>query len=393
MKRILIYIAFLCGLQAAGQTPLETVLAAVESGNLELKAAREQAEARKAEARAGNTLPDPTVGYDYLWGNSRAVGNTGELNVVQGFELPNVYASRSRYARSQGAQFDAEYAALRQNVLLQAQQSVIGVGYLNARAAILRQTGENARRLAAAYGERMAAGDASLPDRNRTEVEAANADNDQKANSIELEAALALLSELCGGNSPLAASQFVAGPLPALPALDAATALWEQNHPVIAVSAAATAAAGQQVKVRKGEALPRFEVGYRGEYAAAGERFDGIKMGMSIPIFESRHTVKKARAEQAAAMATEQGARQRAAIEVRRLHARAAMLLDSYRSSAGALEKAGDRNLARRAFEAGHISLEEYYARIASVNLLEDTKLGLERDYRLAVAELLAPEL
>ncbi len=382
----------LVSITAAAQTPREKLLADVERNNLQLQAERELTQARVLEARSGNTLPNPTVGYDYLWGSPRTLGKTGELNVSQGFDFPTVYGSRSRLARAQAEQYGNQYAALRQQVLLDAQTAYIELSCLRRREAILREAVANAERLSALYAKKVEAGDANILDRNKIDMEMMNAHYRLHNAQIDTEACLSRLRNLNGGQ-PLEMLLETAGdPLPELPALDDLMERYRDADPALGALRSASDAAGRQVSVAKGEALPKFEVGYRRE-TATGEHFDGIKMGMSIPLFESRHTVKRARAEQAAAQVQLRNGQAELEIELRRQHAKAALLLEAYNDRRMVMTPERNAELLHKALEAGQISVVNYFTELQSVYQVRESALDFERDYRIAVAGLLRIDL
>ncbi len=389
MKNIITALALLLALSAQGQDARSRVLVAVEESNPALEAARSTTEARKAEARSANNLPDPTVTYDHLWGRGGA-SNVNELNVIQGFDFPTAYFSRSRHARSQAGQFDAEYGALRQQTLLEADMCLIEIGYLQRMDALLRQSERAATRLAEAYARRVETGDAGVLDGTRTQLEASSAHIAAAANAIELEAAMGRLETLCSGPPPITPAEAASFAMPGIPPLEDALVMWMQGDASLDVLRTAADAASRQVGVARSEALPRFEVGYRRE-RAVGEQLDGVKMGVSIPLFESRSTVRRARAEQAAADISLQGAMQQTAIEVKRLHANAVMLLSAWQR--GEPSPGNAVELAAKALDAGAITLAEYYDKVGAANLLARSQLTLERDLRRAVATLTSPAL
>ncbi len=394
MKQVIISaLALLAVLSAQAEGTLrEQLLQSIEDNNLTLKAERELMGARTAEARSGNNLPDPSVTYDYLWGKPSAAGNSGELNVVQGFDFPTAYAARSRHIEALGKQYANQYDALRQQVLLQAEQALIELASLRAKGELLDEMVANARRLSELYAKKLAAGDATALERNKVDIELMNALNAMNMNKIDIEAAVARLEALNGG-VPLPQLQGdLTTPLPGLPGLDEVTRLYEEGDAGVAAMRTAADAASRQVGVARNEGLPKLEVGFRRE-TALGESFNGVKMGMTIPIFENNNKVKRARAEQQVAQTQLRESLSQQQISLRRLHAKASLLLGSYESHCVTISPGRCGELANKALEAGQINIEDYFVEISSIILLRETQLAIERDYRMAVAELLMPAL
>ncbi len=377
--------------QAQTQTP-DGLLQQVERNNPTLQAARQTADARALEARSANNLPNPSVGYDYLWGSSRAVGNSGELNVVQGFDFPTLYATRGKLARTLAAQYDSQYDALRQEVLLEAGQTYLDLLFLMRRGELYVDMEANARRLAEMYAKKVEAGDANVLERNKADIELANAHYKLHANEVEIEACMARLSNLNGGVMPEVSTPDGPGPLPGLPALEGLLERYRQGDPGLDALRRASDAAGRQVKVARGGSLPRFEVGYRRE-TAPGEHFDGVKMGMTVPLFEGRHTVKRARAEQHAAAVELRGGLSSMEVDLRRLHAQAGLLLKAYNDRLKVLSPERNAELLNKAIDAGQISVVDYFTEMLSIVQMQESALDFELQYRKAVAELLRIDL
>ncbi len=393
MKRTLILLLGLCAAHASSQDAVrEKLLASVRENNPSLKAGRELLGARSLEARTGNTLPNPTVGYDYLWGSPADLGKTGELNVVQGFDFPTLYASRRRLAGSLAGQYSEEYGLACQQTLLEADMAYIDYLCLKKRDAILRRSADAAAGFAAAYARKAESGEAGALDVNKAEIESMNARNALKNNDIEMVSVVSSLELLNGGLPVDIPAGVPPGPLPALPVLEELKARYLAGDPRLAGLRRAEEVAGDRVGVARGSSLPKFEVGYRREHAL-GETFSGVKMGVSIPVFEGRHAVQAAKAMQRAAGVEAAGYESRLAVELNRMHAKAALLLESYNERAGAVSPEKTAALLNKALETGYISVVDYFVELRSLMEMELALVDLERDYRKAVAGLLMVDL
>ena len=102
------------------QNSVEEVLARIVANNKEIQAGEQLARTRKIEASVGNTLPDPSVNYEHLWGKPASLGTSRELTVSQEFDFPTVYVNRNRLAQSKSALYDRQAEEERQNILLEA---------------------------------------------------------------------------------------------------------------------------------------------------------------------------------------------------------------------------------------------------------------------------------
>ena len=63
------------------------VLSEIEQNNTSLKALRETSNAEKLDNRSDCFLPDPEVGYNFLWGAPAPIGNRKDLSISQSFDI------------------------------------------------------------------------------------------------------------------------------------------------------------------------------------------------------------------------------------------------------------------------------------------------------------------
>ena len=138
--------------------------------------------------------------------------------------------------------------------------------------------------------------------------------------------------------------------------------------------------------------LPTFSAGYMSE-KVVGQRYQGISVGVSIPLWENKNRVRQAKAAVRAAESREADSKQQFYGQLQILYSRTFGLkatAESYRKS---METANSTDLLKKALDAGEISLLEY---ILEIGLYYDTvnqALEAERDYQKAYAELSAVQL
>jgi outer membrane protein TolC len=150
--------------------------------------------------------------------------------------------------------------------------------------------------------------------------------------------------------------------------------------------------AERQVRLDRSMAMPKIAVGYMSE-RVAGERFQGVTAGLSIPLWENRNRVKQAQAETRAAEAEMTDARGQYLVRLRTLYGRVMELNGHAQNLRDALGKYNNVALLDKALAAGEISLPEYLLDAEYYYATIDKVLEAERDYRLALAELCAVEL
>ena len=163
--------ALLAATPAVAQDDLRRVLESVERNNLTLQAEAHATAGRTFEARTGNSLEPLSVSYSSAGDSPQALGKEGELEVSQSFDLPMLYATRSRIARTLAQQYETEYLALRQQILLEAKEVYLELCALHGIMELNRPRLAAAEHMAALFASRYETGDATAIDKNRTEVE------------------------------------------------------------------------------------------------------------------------------------------------------------------------------------------------------------------------------
>lgn len=392
--RILLFAlqAALVALPAMGQDAYSPVLGQIERNSPTLAALREQAEVRRLAGRTDIFPADPEVEFGYLWGAPAAVGARKDVSVRQSFDFPAVYARRGRLAESLGGCAEWLYRSQRMELLLSAKRVCIELVYYNGLAELYGRMLENARLVADAYGKREQSGDANRLDFNKARLNLASMEGEASRADIERARLLSELARLNGGAAlEFGRSEYAPTPL--------AAAVFEEWYAAAAAASPALQYLLSQVEVGErrvelscAQSLPSFSLGYMGEFVS-GQNYQGVTLGLSIPLWENRNKVRLARAEARASVAAAEDAKIQYYNRLKSLHARVAELSENVRRYASALSEGDNDRLLREAYSAGEISLLSY---LLELDYLVDVRVKLlqaERDYELALAELNAAAL
>lgn len=382
---IIISAALLFGLPAAAQDELQSVLRSVESNNISLKAEAWSAKGRSYEARMGNSLEPLSVSFGSVGDGPDRLGKEGELEVSQSFDLPMLYAARSRLAKTLAQQYEAEYLALRQQILLEAKEVYLELCVLHAIAELNGPRLAAAEHMASLFAARYETGDATAVDKNRTEFEFLLLKEELSAVQIRIIELTQRLASLNGGN-PIECT-YAMPPQEAVMPLEALLTDWEENAPQLTALRLQEEAAGRSVRVSRQQALPKVELGYKYEYGS-GERAHGFTAGLGIPMFSNRFNVRRAQALEQSARASAEAATVEIRNTLTELHMKTSYLGDLLRSF-GRLPDAGEyMAMLGKLIEAGQISIVEYYSELDTFYQTLETQLTTELDYRLGVARL-----
>lgn len=403
MKRIGILCA--CLALAAGmhaQNSIDAILRQVEANNRQLQANAQTVRAQKLENRASNNLADPTLSYAHLWDSDDKNITVGELVIAQSFDFPSLYVSRARLNRLKGQSLDAQSDALRQQILLQAQEACLDIIHLSRRQQLLDERLKNAEELAAFYQRRLETGDASSLETNKINLELLNVRTEARLNRTALDSKLKELTAL-NGNQSLVPGR----PMPDGPAAATAQNLGLTDYPSVPLPADfgplceellasdptllslqnESLAAQKQLSVSRQGWLPGLEVGYR-RNTESRHPLNGIVVGFSFPIFQNQGKVKAARSQALSIDCQKENARLSASTALWQLYDEACNLHASMQEYAETFGRQQDLKLLRQALEGGQISMIEYFVEVSALYQSQANLLQLENQYQKVMARI-----
>lgn len=390
-KIIITAICLLTGGTLVAQESMAEMLGSIEKNNATLRALREEAEAQKLGNKTGIYLPGPDVEFNYLWGTPGSIGNRNDLNVSQSFDIATLSGMKNRLADNKNLLVDLQYKADRLKILLEAKQYALDLIYYNALKKELALRLQHAETVAAAYTERLEQGDANLLEYNKSQLNLSAVRGEISRVEVEREAVLSGLKRLNGGMEiRYDASQYDREVLPADFEDWFVNAV--QKNPVLQYVKEQVEAGKKEVKLSKVMGLPTFSAGYMRE-KTLGQAYQGISVGISVPLWENKNRVKQARATVVAAQARQYETKQQFYDQLQILYRRARGLQQTAETYRESLSSLNNTELLTKALNAGEISLLDY---ILEIGLYYDTvnqALSAERDYRKALADLSSVEL
>lgn len=392
MKTIIITMLVLfAGITLNAQNNINSVLSSIEENNTTLKALREQAEADKLQNKTGIFLDDPEVGFNYLWGSPTDIGNRTDFSVSQTFDIPTITGMKSRLANGKNNLVEWQYKADRMNILLEAKQYCIELVYYNSLLKELYLRLEHAQTIAKGYKDRMDRGDVSILEYNKVNLNLSTIQGEISRMEVEREALFAQLKRLNGGIEVVFNdSDYGNRELPLN--FDEWYVQAEDKNPILAYVRNEIEVSQKQVSLSKAMNLPKFTAGYMSE-KVVGQRYQGVSLGISIPLWSNKNQVKQAKAAVAAAQSREADTKQQFYSQLQIQYSKAMGLkttADKYRQS---LANVNNTILLKKALDAGEISLLDYMVEMGLYYDNVNQTLAAERDYQLAFAELSAVEL
>lgn len=374
-RSLFLYIFCVLPLTLFAQVSVDEILCLVEHNNTTLKAASDKTEAAKQEVMMETSLEDPEIGFDYLWGKPGMIGKRKDINVNQTFDLATVFGYRKRLAKSQKELLELELQQKQLETRLEAMDLLVQITYYNQAHAIYEERLQQEKQLAASYEKRLAAGDANKLEANRARLSLVEIESETEKVKMERDLLMLQLQTLCGGteimynNTDYNAINIASGM--SLKALQEA-----QNSQQERV-------AENDLKTARAQSMPSITAGYMAELTD-DEKWNGVTIGVSIPLWSNRHNMKRARLSL-------QSARSEAADASYKLEQFAAsqrLRTERYHDIAQKMQQklanASSTTLLRKALDEGEISLVEYTIESSDLFDLRVKTLEAERDFQQA---------
>ncbi|OJV38827.1 MAG: hypothetical protein BGO33_13365 [Bacteroidia bacterium 43-41] len=380
---------FLIPVLSYAQSGYDPILQSIEKNNTTLSALREQTEAQKVGNKTGIFLPNPEVMFNYLWSNPKTVGNRTDVSVTQSFDFPTAYGYKRDIADLQNSNAEYAYEWEKLKLLLSAKNKVIELIFYNAMINEYAVRRENAEKIANTYKSRLEKGDANILEVNKAQLNLTKIETEMTSLEAERIALISELKRMNGGNEIFVEqNEFIISPLP-----DNFDSWYSDTKiPMLNYMKGQIDIAEEQVKLARALSLPKFNIGYMSE-KIIGEHFQGVTVGVSIPLWENKNSQKFAKARMKTTQVMLDDSKVQFYNNLQRLYLKASALeknLDKFKQS---ISTSRNDTLLKIALDKGEISLLDYLLEIGHYYDAVIKILETERDYELAVAEFMAIEL
>ena len=374
-------------LTTRAQNSIDQVLKSIETNNKSLQANTKMTDAQKLEAQTGKFLANPSVEWEQMWGNRNNPGSEYTLTVKQSLDFPTTYSNKNKLANLKANTIGFQSAAYRQQLLLNAKQTCIEIIYLRKQKSLLDERLANAETMFALYKKRFESGDANQLELNKIQLELLNAQNQSRLNKAALTAAEEQLRNFNGGN-PITfdATDYPAGE--ELINFDQLQAAFMEADPNLKSLTGDQEIANREVKLSRSLTLPKFDVGYKRNAASDHVASNGFMVGVSIPLFENKNTVKKAKAQAEFATASLEDNRLNLKTNLQQLYQQAEALQISRADYAKVLEQQRNIELLNKALNAGQLSVIDYFTELTTIYDSHQSYLDVEKEYHNILAQL-----
>lgn len=376
-RSLLFAAAIVLTLQAIQAAGYEEAADSIVASNPEVRAAYATVYADGLTLDVSNNLPDPEIEGELLF-PERGGEKRWSVGVSQGFEWPGVYTARRRANRAAGAAAEATAEVLRSSLRAEALSAL--ADYRNARANlnILETIAHDNDSLLRLTGRLAATGNTGRLDLNKLRIERERIGARVADWSDRLLQARGALEAIAGRDISQVLARF-----------ESADIRLEAPAPLDVWIAAARGSAAARLagKAEQAAGLPGFNIGYAHAFEE-GNHFDGVSLGVSIPLFSGRGSKKRADAATAAARLDKEAVDDRLETEVRTAYESAAAAYRKIAPMREAVENSDNAALLKKALAGGQINLITY---IQETNYFLEARaelLDLEYRYAKALATL-----
>lgn len=391
MKRYIFPLALILSLPAfVAAQGIDSVLSAIETNNIQLKAMRAEINAATHELKAENSLDGPSIEYSPFFRRGTSGVASSEMVVSQEFDFPTLYAARGKSGKLQRNVLDKGLDSSRRDILLNAKLTCLQLVYLHRQKEILAEREAVAVELQKLFGKRFDEGEVNILEVNRVKIENMEVLAAVAENRAAISRALSALTAL-NGDIPVEPGEISYPEVPLWLISDEGAPSLTENDTELKAAHASVEAARQEINVSRQGWLPKITLGYR-RNTELDEASNGFLVGVSVPIFSNSSKVKAAKSRLVASQLNMDDTRARIANEVTSSLAE----LKSLHSVIGLYDLPLMKKtlaLMKKSVELGNMSVIDFYIESDKIYSKIQDYLSLENRYHTIAATLLKNEL
>ncbi len=389
--KLLIGLVLLAFSSGFAQSNIDNILTEIAKNNKTIQANTNYWNTQKVQYKTGNSLYNPTIEYDYLKGSPANAGNQTDLIITQSFDFPTVYGKKNELAKQLSTQADLQLKAVNQELLLEAKKICIELVYRNKMQVPLTKRKEATEMWLANFKKKLDSGDGTILDVNKAEIQLLEIKKQFQDNASIIAKLKEQLTSLNGGNS-INLEDLTYFDVPVIPNFETLEKEIQAQDYLRKSLEQEKVIAQKQIEVSKALALPKMELGYHYQ-GILGQTYNGIHTGISLPLWESKNTVKLQKAKMVYAESVSTDHSNERYYEVKQLYGR----YESLKSILADYEKINQSvepiRLLDKALAAGQISALEYFVELNYYNTTYNSFLEIEKEYYDVVATLLKYKL
>jgi outer membrane protein TolC len=383
----LCFIGLLYAGEAKAQSRLEQVLSEVEKNNKTLQARKQLWEAEKLLHKTGIWLSDPTISYDFMYGTPNAIsGNQTDINFIQRFDFPASYKLRKALANEQSKESEFAIQHQRQSILLQAKTICIELVYQNKLKAFQAEKKLRIEKHLNDFEQKMNKGFGTILDVNKAKLLLLEINKDLQSTTSTIEQVKLRIIALNGG-TPIYFNDIEYPVEAELPEFETIESEIEKTDPILKGMELQQVIAKKQIDVTKAMNLPKFDVGYHYQ-AVLGQKFNGGKIGMSIPLWENRNKLAQKQAELISSDVNLSEHKNEHYFEIKQHYEKYLNLKKTLSDYKSLLQTINSIELLDKALRLGEISTLQYFTEAELFNEAKASLLLTEKEYHAVTAFL-----
>lgn len=364
---------------------LDEVLKTIKGNNLELQVGKKYVESKNLEHKQNNLPEGPDLSYGYFPNNSSVMGSKEVFEVSQSFQMPCFYRNQVAYSKLMMSQEELNQLVLQQHILSKAKSLLLEYIYLMKQISVEDKRLKFAQDVYHAYLVRLEAGDANALEVNKAKLHLMQVRKQENELRTKLLTTKEEILNLNGGlDLNLAVNDY-----PDENLIEIDSLLFEKlaTDPEILFNQKAVEASQKQVQVTKNLQLPKLSLGY-GSETVADENFKGFLVGFSVPLWNSKNAIQKAKIETEFYDLNNTSIIESKISNTKIQYEHALSLHENLKSYENVLNSVNNEELLNKSLEMGEISLIEFFTEMFYYYEIYDDYLLIEKEYHQAVAEL-----
>ncbi len=361
------------------------ILNTIEENNKDIQAGKKYAESKSYEYKQQNLPDGPELKYGYFPDNSTVSGTKEIFEVSQSFQMPCYYRNHKAFADLMIQQVEYGQSVLKQHVIGRAKSLLIEYIYLMKKASINNKRLKFADDIHNAYLVRLEAGDANILEVNKAKLHLMQVRKEESQIQAELLAIKEQLKDLNGGNNlDISVDNY-----PDEHIIELDTLLLEKlsSDPELLAQQKALEVSNSQLKVTKNLQLPKFSLGY-GTETVADEKFQGVLVGLSVPLWSSKRAIQKAKIESEFVDLKTVSLNKSKIAETKIMYNQVLTLKENLERYQTVLGTVNNQELLNVSLKTGEISVIEFFTEMFYYYEIFDEYLTVERDYYQALNKL-----
>jgi outer membrane protein TolC len=307
---------------------------------------------------------------------------------MQTFDFPTSYVYKSKIADIQKNQTELQFQSEKRRIHLKANLLCIEITYINKLQYEYKKWLINAQELAQSYKAKFEAGDINILEYNKSQLNLLTAKKESQLLEVDKQLYIAELSAMNGG-TPVLLNDTVY-PVKILPT---DFELWyskaEELCPEMQWFKQENEICKMKEKLNVSMSLPKFTTGYMSENNP-GQKFQGVSVGMSIPLWENKNNVKFAKANITAVLSLETDYKVILRNKLKTLFDKSVVMHKTLKDYGQILTSVNSTDLLAKTLNQGEISLIEYLMELNIYFSSIREYLDSEKEYYITVTEMMS---